>query len=114
VEKPSIDEAPSNIGIVGRYILTPQVFDCLEEVPPGKKGEIQLPDALHPLLQRQPVYAYEFEGTRYDAGTPLGLIQASVEFALKRPDIGPALREYLRGLDLGAAESAKVGKKAGP
>ncbi|MBI4307802.1 MAG: UTP--glucose-1-phosphate uridylyltransferase GalU [Chloroflexi bacterium] len=113
VEKPSIDEAPSNIGIVGRYILTPDIFDCLEEVPPGKKGEIQLTDALHLLLQRHPVYAYEFEGTRYDAGTPLGLLKASLEFALKRPDIGPALQEYLRRLDVGAPEPAKGGKKSG-
>jgi len=111
VEKPSIEEAPSNIGIVGRYILTPEIFECLEQVPPGKKGEIQLTDALQMLLQRQSVYAYEFEGTRYDAGTPLGLIKASVEFALKRQDIGPALRQYLRDLLLDTP--AKSGKEAG-
>ena len=107
VEKPSIEEAPSNIGIVGRYILTPEIFECLEQVPPGKKGEIQLTDALQMLLQRQSVYAYEFEGTRYDAGTPLGLIKASVEFALKRADIGPALRQYLRDLRLDAPTVAR-------
>ncbi|MDO8531070.1 MAG: UTP--glucose-1-phosphate uridylyltransferase GalU [Dehalococcoidia bacterium] len=114
IEKPSIEEAPSNIGIVGRYILTPEIFECLEQVPPGKKGEIQLTDALQMLLKRQSVYAYEFEGTRYDAGTPLGLIKASVEFALKRADIGPALRQYLRDLPLDAPTATKGKAKAAP
>ncbi|MEK7681776.1 MAG: UTP--glucose-1-phosphate uridylyltransferase GalU [Chloroflexota bacterium] len=114
IEKPSIEEAPSNIGIVGRYILTPEIFECLEQVPPGKKGEIQLTDALQMLLQRQSVYAYEFEGTRYDAGTPLGLIKASVEFALKRADIGPALRQYLRDLPLDPPSAAKASEEASP
>ncbi len=95
VEKPTPDRAPSNLGIVGRYILTPQIFEVLETTAPGKGGEIQLTDGIQGLLQRQAVYAYEFEGTRYDAGTPLGFLRASVEIALKRPDIGPEFRRYL-------------------
>ena len=100
VEKPEPEEAPSNLGIVGRYILTPEIFEMLEAVSPGKRGEIQLTDGLALLLKRQPVYAYEFEGKRYDAGTPLGFLKASVELALRRPDLGNAFREYLRKLDL--------------
>ncbi len=98
VEKPPLGEAPSNLGIVGRYVLTPEIFEALEATPPGKNGEIQLTDGLSLLLQRQVVYAYEFEGRRYDTGTPLGFLKASVELALDRPDIGPAFREYLKGL----------------
>ncbi|MBI2906814.1 MAG: UTP--glucose-1-phosphate uridylyltransferase GalU [Chloroflexi bacterium] len=100
VEKPSPEEAPSNLGIVGRYILTPAVFDALDRTPRGKGGEIQLTDALQILLEKEAIYAYEFEGTRYDAGTPPGYLRASVEHALRRPDIGPQFREYLRSLDL--------------
>lgn len=95
VEKPTPDRAPSNLGIVGRYILTPQIFEVLENTPPGKGGEIQLTDGIQRLLQRQAVYAYEFEGVRYDAGTPLGFLRASVEIALKRADIGAEFRRYL-------------------
>ncbi len=95
VEKPSPAEAPSNLGIVGRYILTPEIFEALEHTKPGKGGEIQLTDGLKLLLERQTAYAYEFEGVRYDAGTPLGLLKASVETALKRPDIGAEFRQYL-------------------
>ena len=98
VEKPELQEAPSNLGVVGRYILTPQVFRALEATPPGKGGEIQLTDALRLLLGRQNIYGYEFEGTRYDAGTPLGMLQAAISLALKRPDMGYELREYLRKL----------------
>lgn len=101
VEKPSPQEAPSDLGIVGRYVLTPEIFDALAETPPGKGGEIQLTDALALLLARQPVFAYQFQGNRYDTGQTLGLLKASVELALRRPDIGPALRQYLRDLALG-------------
>jgi len=101
VEKPKPEEAPSNLGIVGRYILTPQIFDALRETPPGRNQEIQLTDALELLLKEQPIYAYEFEGRRYGAGTPLGFLKAGVEFALLRHDIGEEFRAYLRGLDLG-------------
>jgi len=97
-EKPEPQEAPSNLGIVGRYILMPQIFDVLEVTPPGKNQEIQLTDALHLLLKQQAIYAYEFEGVRYDTGTPLGWLEATIAFALKQPDIGQELREYLRQL----------------
>ncbi len=98
VEKPEPAQAPSNLGIVGRYILTPQIFDALAVTPPGKGQEIQLTDALHRLLKQQAVYAYEIGGVRYDAGTPLGWLKVNVAFALKRGDIGPELREYLQKL----------------
>ena len=101
VEKPRPQEAPSDLGIVGRYVLTPEIFDALAETPPGKGGEIQLTDALALLLARQPLFAYQFQGNRYDTGQALGLLKASVELALRRPDIGPALRQYLRDLALG-------------
>jgi UTP--glucose-1-phosphate uridylyltransferase len=98
VEKPEPAEAPSRLGIVGRYILTPQIFDVLKATPPGKGGEIQVTDALQLLLKQQPLYAYELEGVRYDTGTPLGWLGANVALALKRDDIGPELREYLQKL----------------
>ena len=97
-EKPEPAKAPSNLGVVGRYILMPQIFDVLEATAPGKNQEIQLTDALQLLLKQQAVYAYEFEGVRYDTGTPLGWLEATVALALKRPDIEPELREYLRQL----------------
>ena len=100
VEKPKPEEAPSDLGIVGRYVLTPDIFTALARTEPGKGREIQLTDALALLLTEQPVYAYLFEGCRYDTGRPLGLLQASVELALRRPDIGPDFRRYLRTLDL--------------
>ncbi|MAF85648.1 MAG: UTP--glucose-1-phosphate uridylyltransferase [Dehalococcoidales bacterium] len=98
VEKPEPTEAPSDLGVVGRYILTPQIFDAIEVIPSGKNQEIQLTDALQLLLKQQTVYAYEFEGVRYDTGTPLGWLKTTVAFALKNPDIGAELREYLRQL----------------
>jgi UTP--glucose-1-phosphate uridylyltransferase len=98
VEKPGPKEAPSNLGVVGRYILTPQVFQALEATPPGKGGEIQLTDGLQLLLNQQSIYGYEFEGTRYDAGTPLGMLKAGISLALKRPDMESELRQYLRKL----------------
>jgi len=97
-EKPKPQEAPSNLGVVGRYILMPQIFDVLEVTPPGKNQEIQLTDALQLLLKQQAIYACEFEGVWYDTGTPLGWLEATVAFALKQPDIGQELREYLRQL----------------
>jgi UTP--glucose-1-phosphate uridylyltransferase len=100
VEKPKPAEAPSNLGIVGRYVLTPEIFEAIEETPPGVKGEIQITDALSVLLQRQPIFACRFAGRRYDTGRPLGMLTASIELALQREDIGPPLRAYLRGLDL--------------
>ena len=100
VEKPEPKDAPSDLGIVGRYILTPEIFGMLEKTAPGKGGEIQLTDGLRLLLEKQPIYAYQFEGIRYDTGTPLGFLKASVEFALRRPDIGHNFKEYLRHLKL--------------
>lgn len=101
VEKPAPEEAPSDLAIVGRYILTPEIFDALARVKPGKGGEIQLTDALRRLLKHQVIYAYEFQGIRYDAGTTLGFLKAAVEFALRRPDIGEEFRTYLRSMNLG-------------
>ena len=98
VEKPEPAKAPSNLGVVGRYILTPQIFDALEATPPGKNREIQLTDALQLLLKQQPIYACEFEGVRYDTGTPITWLKATIAFALKHPDLGQELREYLRRL----------------
>jgi len=103
VEKPRPEEAPSNLGIVGRYILTPEIFDILEKMPLGQGGEIWLADALHQLLERQAIYGYRFAGTRYDTGNKLGYLKATVEYALKRPDLGEEFLAYLRGLDLGGA-----------
>jgi UTP--glucose-1-phosphate uridylyltransferase len=96
VEKPEPDQAPSNLGIVGRYILSPRIFDALERTPRGRGQEIQLTDALHRLLDQQPIYACEFEGKRYDTGTPMGWMKATMTFALKHPEYGPELREYLQ------------------
>ncbi len=98
VEKPEPAKAPSNLGVVGRYILTPRIFDALEVTPPGKDREIQLTDAMQLLLKQQAIYAYEFEGTRYDTGAPLGWLEATITLALKHPDFGQELREYLRQL----------------
>jgi UTP--glucose-1-phosphate uridylyltransferase len=101
VEKPKASEAPSNLAIIGRYVLTPEVFDCVAGVEPGSGGEIQLTDGLKALLRSRPVYAYRFEGTRYDAGDKLGFLKATVEFALARRDLGEPFREYLKSLKLG-------------
>ncbi len=100
VEKPSPSEAPSNLAIIGRYILTPEIFDALERTRPGKGGEIQLTDGLRLVMQKQPIYAYEFSGTRHDAGDKLGFLKATVEFGLKNPEFGEDFRNYLRKLDL--------------
>jgi len=95
VEKPSPQDAPSDLAIIGRYILTPEIFTALEKTVPDKSGEIQLTYGLRHLLKNQVVYAYQFEGKRYDAGNKLGFLKATVEFALRRPDLGDKFREYL-------------------
>jgi UTP--glucose-1-phosphate uridylyltransferase len=100
VEKPKASEAPSNLAIIGRYVLTPEIFDSLQAIDPGSGGEIQLTDALKHLLRSRPIYAYRFEGTRYDAGDKLGFLKATVEFALRRHDLGGPFREYLKSLNL--------------
>jgi UTP--glucose-1-phosphate uridylyltransferase len=99
VEKPSAEHAPSNLAIVGRYVLTPKIFDKLEQTPTGAGGEIQLTDAINALMAEQEVYGYAFEGTRYDAGTPLGWLKASLEIALEQPELGRELRAYLTTIE---------------
>jgi len=98
VEKPAPENAPSNQAIIGRYILTPDIFEILADTPPDHRGEIQITDALKTLLGRRPIDGYAFEGKRYDAGDKLGFLKATVELALKREDLGAPFREYLAGL----------------
>ncbi len=100
VEKPKPADAPSNLAIIGRYVLTPEIFESLQSIDPGSGGEIQLTDGLRHLLRRRPIYAVRFEGTRYDAGDKLGFLKATVEYALRRHDLGGQFREYLKGLKL--------------
>ncbi|PCJ18433.1 MAG: UTP--glucose-1-phosphate uridylyltransferase [Candidatus Cloacimonadota bacterium] len=100
VEKPKREDAPSDLAIIGRYILTPEIFDILEKTQKGAGGEIQLTDGLRTLLKTQNFYGYQFEGNRYDTGSKMGFLKATVEFALKREDLGPEFREYLKTLDL--------------
>jgi len=100
VEKPKLSEAPSNLAIIGRYVLTPEIFTSIESIDPGSGGEIQLTDALKHLLRNRPIYGYKFEGKRYDAGDKLGFLKATVEFALNRHDLGAPFLEYLRSLKL--------------
>jgi UTP--glucose-1-phosphate uridylyltransferase len=100
VEKPRLEDAPSNLAIIGRYILTPRLFEILAETPHGTGGELQLTDGLRALLKEQRIYAYVYEGRRHDTGDKLGFLKATVEFALKRPDLGEPFREYLKGLKL--------------
>ena len=95
VEKPSPDEAPSNLAVIGRYVFTPAIFGALERVQPGKGGEIQLTDAIGLLLGDEPVYGQIFEEGRYDTGNKLDYLKANVELALERPDLGPDLRRFL-------------------
>ena len=98
VEKPKLADAPSKQAIIGRYILTPRIFEMLEKTTPGAGGEIQLTDGILALLKHEKVFGYTFEGKRFDAGDKLGMLQATVEFALKREDLGPKFREYLKEL----------------
>ena len=100
VEKPKASEAPSNLAIIGRYVLTPEIFPSIESVQPGSGGEIQLTDGLRHLLRNRPIYGLKFDGVRYDAGDKLGFLRATVEFALKRHDLGADFREYLKTLKL--------------
>lgn len=95
VEKPEPQEAPSDLAIVGRYLLTPDIFAAALETPPGRDGEVQLTDALAILSQRRPLFAYQFQGNRYDTGRPLGMLLATLDMALRRPDLAAGLREYL-------------------
>ena len=95
VEKPSLAEAPSRLAVLGRYIITPEIFSILEKTEPGRGGEIQLTDALKKLAEREPVFAYEFEGRRYDSGDKQGFLEATVDFALKRPELRDQFLRYL-------------------
>ena len=100
VEKPKLEDAPSKQAIIGRYVLTPRIFELLEQTTPGAGGEIQLTDGIKALLKEEKVFGYTFEGKRYDAGDKFGMLQATVEFALKRPEFGEKFREYLKSLPL--------------
>jgi UTP--glucose-1-phosphate uridylyltransferase len=100
VEKPAPDEAPSTLAVIGRYVFTPGIFDALRETSPGVGGEIQLTDAIARLLQREAVYAFQYEGKRYDCGSKEGFLEATVELALQHPQVGASFREYLKGLSL--------------
>lgn len=100
VEKPKPSEAPSNLAIIGRYVLTPDIFECVESIEPGSGGEIQLTDGLKYMLRSRPIYGLKFEGKRYDAGDKLGFLKATVEFALEREDLGGAFRSYLRTINI--------------
>jgi len=96
IEKPEPDLAPSTLGVVGRYVLSSEIFNCLEQTPKGAGNEIQLTDAISLLLKKESVFAYEFEGTRYDCGSKLGYMQASIQYALKDPDIKDEFYSYLK------------------
>lgn len=96
IEKPKPADAPSNLAIIGRYVLTPEIFTCIEKIEPGSGGELQLTDALKYMLRNRPIYGLKFEGKRYDAGDKLGFLKATVEFALNRHDLGEQFREYLK------------------
>jgi len=104
VEKPEPQAAPSTLGVVGRYLLTPRIFHHLRRVKPGSGGEIQLTDAIAALLGDQEVLAHEFDGVRYDCGNKLGYLQANVELALKHAEVGAAFKRYLRGRGRGATK----------
>lgn len=98
VEKPKPEDAPSNLGVVGRYILTPQIFHHLHTIKPGAGGEIQLTDAIAALLQEEPILAYAFQGTRYDCGSKLGYVQATIEYGLRHPEVRDGLRQYVKSV----------------
>ena len=105
VEKPKPEDAPSTLGVVGRYILSPRIFHFLEKLPRGAGGEIQLTDAIGRLLREEAVYGYEFEGTRYDCGSKLGYLQATVNYALKHPEVAEGFRAHLHSLEKGSPQS---------
>lgn len=98
VEKPKPADAPSNLAVVGRYILTPKIFDCLEKIKPGKGGEIQLTDGISDLMQLEPIFAYRFAGKRFDCGSKMGFMKANVELALKHPEIAKEFAQYLKSI----------------
>ena len=98
VEKPQPKDAPSTLGVIGRYVFNPEIFDCLEKIKPGKGGEIQLTDAIQMLLGHQSIFAYQFEGKRYDCGDKLGFIKANIEFSKKHPEIGKEFIEFLKSI----------------
>jgi UTP--glucose-1-phosphate uridylyltransferase len=100
VEKPKFEQAPSNLAIIGRYILTPAIFEMIENLKPGSGGELQLTDGLRALLKKEKIYGFTFAGKRHDAGDKLGFLKATVEFALERKDLGQEFREYLKSLNL--------------
>lgn len=100
VEKPKPEEAPSDLAIIGRYVLTPSIFEMLERTPLGTGGELQLTDGLRMLLQKEKIHGFRFEGKRHDAGDKLGFLKATVEFALKRSELGSQFRDYLKSLDI--------------
>jgi len=100
IEKPKFEQAPSNLAIIGRYILTPAIFEMLRGIEPGSGGELQLTDGLRALLKKEKIYGFTFEGKRHDAGDKLGFLKATVEFALKRNDLGKEFREYLKKLSV--------------
>ena len=98
VEKPAVEEAPSRLAVLGRYVITPEIFPILEKTEPGRGNEIQLTDALKVLAKKQPMYAYDFVGRRYDVGDKQGFLEATVEMALKRPDLRDKFLDYLQGI----------------
>ena len=98
VEKPQPKDAPSTLGVIGRYVFNPEIFDCLEKIMPGKGGEIQLTDAIQMLLGQQSIFAYEFEGKRYDCGDKLGFMKANIEFSKRHPEIGKEFTEFLKSI----------------
>ena len=102
VEKPKMEEAPSNLAVIGRYVLTPRIFEMLAETPLGAGGELQLTDGMRQLLKHEKIYGYKFEGRRHDTGDKLGFLKATVEFALKREDLGGEFRDWLESIELGA------------
>ncbi len=108
VEKPAVEEAPSNIAILGRYIITPEIFNILENQEPGKGGEIQLTDALQTLATKEAIYAYNFEGRRYDVGDKLGFLEATVDFALKREELRDDFMKYLRKVSLEESDKKEI------
>ena len=98
VEKPQPKDAPSTLGVIGRYVFNPEIFDCLEKIKPGKGGEIQLTDAIQMLLGQQSIFAYQFEGRRYDCGDKLGFMKANIEFSKRHPEIGKEFIEFLKSI----------------